>query len=87
MRAAMAIDLGGVKLVDRPRLFRAIERVVTEMLLKRFWVRGGVDRVGGYQWPANRRRIRQLARQMARDEMKTLRRTAMQRLEGAGDGE
>ena len=79
----MANDLGGVKLVDRPRMFRAIERVVTENLLKRFWVRGGVDRVGGYQWPANRRRIRQLARQMARDEMRTARRTAMQRLEGS----
>jgi hypothetical protein len=83
----MAIDLGGVKLVDRPRMFRAIERVVTDKLLKRFWVRGGVNQVGGYQWPANRRRIRQLARQMARDEMRTVRRKAMMKLKGAGDGE
>ena len=73
----MTIELGGVKLVDRPRMFRVIHRVVLKKLSTKLWVCGPRGDVGGYQWPETRRRVRLLARQMAREEMKAARRKAL----------
>lgn len=70
----MPIDLSGVKMIDRPRMYRNILAAVTEELYGKLWVVGkNAKNGGGWNPPATRSRMRRLARMLARDEMRKVR--------------
>ncbi len=60
--------------MDRPQMFRGMFTVIMTKLGDEFWLRGPKGHDGGWGHGASRKRIRALARKMAREEMRKERR-------------
>lgn len=62
--------------LSRQQMFRQFFTASMIDVAGKLWDKGPKGNVGGYRWPANRKRVRELARKTARLGMKAARRGA-----------
>lgn len=58
---------------SRPQMFHRFFEGAFVEVASQVWARGKNGHVGGYRWPATRRRVRELARKQARFGMRQAR--------------